>query len=119
MQKLLLKTTVVITLATIGLASCSDSKNAIDEEFIQTAHIINGKVEKGPLVRGSQIDMRTLDKTLVPTGNSYTTTIENNTGEFNYGSLKVNSPYAKLTADGYFFNEVDGSLSNSTTRWRN
>ena len=116
MQKLLLKTTVVITLATIGLASCSDSKNAIDEEFIQTAHIINGKVEKGPLVRGSQIDMRTLDKTLVPTGNSYTTTIENNTGEFNYGSLKVNSPYAKLTADGYFFNEVDGSLSNSTIK---
>lgn len=116
MQKLLLKTTLVIALATIGLTSCSDSKNAIDEEFIQTAHIVNGKVEKGPLVRGSQIDMRTLDKAMVPTGESYTTTIENNTGEFNYGSLKVNSPYAKLTADGYFFNEVNGSLSNSTIK---
>lgn len=106
----------IVTIAAIGLASCSDSKDEIDEEFIQTPHIIKGKVEKGPLVRGSQIDMRTLDKSMVPTGNSYTTTIENNTGDFNYGSLKVNSPYAKLTADGYFFNEVNGGLSNSTIR---
>lgn len=60
--------------------------------------------------------MRTLDKDLVPTGSSYTTTIENNTGDFNFGSLKVNSPYAKLTADGYFFNEVKGELSESTIK---
>lgn len=106
----------IIAIAAIGLVSCSDSKDEIDEEFIQTPHIIKGKVEKGPLVRGSQIDMRTLDKSMVPTGNSYTTTIDNNTGDFNYGSLKVNSPYAKLTADGYFFNEVNGGLSNSTIR---
>ena len=106
----------IVAIAAIGLVSCSDPKDEIDEEFIQTPHIIKGKVEKGPLVRGSQIDMRTLDKSMVPTGNSYTTTIENNTGDFNYGSLKVNSPYAKLTADGYFFNEVNGGLSNSTIR---
>lgn len=116
MQKILYKTSLAVALMSLGLASCSDSKDAIDEEFIQTAHIVNGKVEKGPLVRGSQIDMRTLDKTMVPTGQSYTTTIENNTGDFNYGSLKVNSPYAKLTADGYFFNEVSGALSNSTIK---
>ena len=116
MQKILYKTSLAVALVSLGLASCSDSKDAIDEEFIQTAHIVNGKVEKGPLVRGSQIDMRTLDKTMVPTGQSYTTTIENNTGDFNYGSLKVNSPYAKLTADGYFFNEVSGALSNSTIK---
>lgn len=116
MQQLLAKTAWSIALATFGLVSCSDSKDAIDKEFAQTAHVVNGKVEKGPLVRGSQIDMRTLDKTMVPTGESYTTTIENNTGDFNYGSLKVNSPYAKLTADGYFFNEVTGALSNGTIK---
>lgn len=113
MQKI---TTLVITLATVGITSCSDSKDAIDEQFIQTAHIVNGKVEKGPFVSGSSLDMRTLDKTMVPTGESYTTTIENNTGDFNFGSLKVNSPYAKLTANGYFFNEVKGSLSKSTIK---
>lgn len=106
---------VLICIA-LGLVSCSDSKDELDEKFTQTSHIVCGKVEKGPLVRGSQVDMRTLDKGLVPTGSSYTTTIENNTGDFNFGSLKVNSPYAKLTADGYFFNEVKGELSGSTIK---
>lgn len=99
-----------------AITSCSDSKDEIDDQFAQTAHIVKGKVEKGPLVSGSTVEMRTLDKDMTPTGASYTTTIENNTGDFNYGSLKMNSPYAKLTADGYFFNEVDGDLSNSTIK---
>ena len=104
------------TLCALGFASCSESEDGSGEKFTQTPHIVCGKVEKGPLVRGSQIDMRTLDKDLVPTGSSYTTTIENNTGDFNFGSLKVNSPYAKLTADGYFFNEVKEELSESTIK---
>lgn len=104
------------TLCALGFASCSESEDGSGEKFTQTPHIVCGKVEKGPLVRGSQVDMRTLDKDLVPTGSSYTTTIENNTGDFNFGSLKVNSPYAKLTADGYFFNEVKGELSESTIK---
>lgn len=107
---------IVLICIALGLVSCSDSKDELDEKFTQTSHIVCGKVEKGPLVRGSQVDMRTLDKDLVPTGNSYTTTIENNTGDFNFGSLKVNSPYVKLTADGYFFNEVKGELSGSTIK---
>lgn len=99
-------------LAVVLVISAACTKNP-DDGFTQTSHIISGKVEKGPMVRGSQIDMRTLEKSLVPTGSSYTTTIENNTGDFNFGALKVDSPYAKLTADGYFFNEVRGSLSTS------
>ena len=94
-------------LAVVLVISAACTKNP-DDGFTQTSHIISGKVEKGPMVRGSQIDMRTLDKSLVPTGSSYTTTIENNTGDFNFGALKVDSPYAKLTADGFFFNEVRG-----------
>ena len=103
---------------TLGGVSCSDSKDVSDdpEEITPTSHIVCGKVEKGPLVRGSQVDMRTLDKNRVPPGSSYTTTIENNTGDFNFGSLQVNSPYAKLTADGYFFNEVNGALSGGTIK---
>lgn len=112
------KTTITgfATLCALGFASCSESEDGSGEKFTQTPHIVSGKAEKGPLVRGSQVDMRTLDKDLVPTGSSYTTTIENNTGDFNFGSLKVNSPYAKLTADGYFFNEVKGELSESTIK---
>lgn len=118
MKKALFRNIWIVVVAVVGLASCSESKEATGEKevFVPTVHIVKGKVEKGPLVRGSQIDMRTLDQNMVPTGNSYTTTIENNTGDFNFGSLKVNTPYAKLTADGYFFNEVDGKLSTGTIK---
>lgn len=93
--------------------SCSDSTEDDGGQFVQTKDAVKGKVEKGPLVRGSTVEMRTLDEYLTPTGNSYTARVENNVGDFNYGMLKVSSPYARLTADGYFFNEVDGSLSDS------
>lgn len=118
MKEALFRNIWVAVVAVVGLASCSESKEATGEKevFVPTVHIVKGKVEKGPLVRGSQIDMRTLDQYMVPTGNSYTATIENNTGDFNFGSLKVNTPYAKLTADGYFFNEVDGKLSTGTIK---
>lgn len=106
----------VLAVAAAISAACTKNPDGPDDGFTQTSHIISGKVEKGPMVRGSQIDMRTLDNNLVPTGSSYTTTIENNAGDFNFGALKVDSPYAKLTADGYFFNEVDGSLSSSTIK---
>lgn len=118
MKKALFRNIWVAVVAVVGLASCSESNEATGEKevFVPTVHIVKGKVEKGPMVRGSQIDMRTLDQYMVPTGNSYTATIENNTGDFNFGSLKVNTPYAKLTADGYFFNEVDGKLSTGTIK---
>ncbi len=98
------------------LWSCSDSKDEIDNTFSKEAHLVSGKVEKGPMVQGSSVELRTLDKDMTATGQSYTTTIENNNGDFNYGALKMNSPYAKLTADGYFFNEVSGELSKSTIK---
>lgn len=65
------------------------------------------------MIRGSKVEMRTLQSDMTPTGNSFTATIENNEGDFNYGQLNVSTPYARLTADGYFFNEVTGKLSAS------
>lgn len=110
------KTILACLVALWGLVACSDSKEGLEEPFTPTSMRVSGKVEKGPFVRGSQVEMRTLGNNLVPTGSSYTATIENNTGDFNFGSLEISSPYAKLTADGYFFNEVNGELSNSTIK---
>ena len=73
MNKTLFRNAWVIVVAAVGLASCSESNEATGEKevFVPTVHIVKGKVEKGPLVRGSQIDMRTLDQYMVPTGNSF------------------------------------------------
>ncbi len=103
----------IAALAFFVLASCGDNiGEADDKEFLSSPHIIKGKIEKGPMISGSSVEMRTLDKDLVPTGDSFTASIENDCGDFNYGPLKVGSPYAKLSASGYFFNEVTGELSS-------
>ena len=98
-----------------ALCSCSDDDET-EGDFTPTVFNVMGKVEKGPMIRGSHVDMRTLDEYMTPTGNFYSATIDNNLGDFNYGALKINSPYAQLTADGYFFNEVDGELSEGTIK---
>ncbi len=104
--------------AALIMTACSDDASEAEKisEFAKTPHVVSGKVEKGPMVYGSTVEMRTLDSDLSATGSSYTSSIGNNVGDFDFGSLKISSPYAKLTADGYFFNEVTGKLSVSTIK---
>lgn len=97
------------------LCACSDEKEAAEGSSPSIFHV-TGKVEKGPMIQGSHVEMRTLDEYMVPTGSSYPATIDNNKGDFDYGALKINSQYAQLTADGYFFNEVKGQLSEGTIK---
>ena len=110
-----MRTAILLLTCALAVNACSQHDESYDD-FVPTALIIKGKVEKGPLVRGSVIELRSLDQHLSPNGASYSARIENNTGDFNFGSLKINSPYAKLTADGYFFNEVAGALSAGTIK---
>lgn len=103
------------TVFVLALSSCSDNDET-EDSFTPKVFNVMGKVEKGPMIRGSHVNMRTLDEYMTPTGNFYSATIDNNLGDFNYGALKINSPYAQLTADGYFFNEIDGELSEGTIK---
>lgn len=45
----------VLICVAVGLASCSDSKEELDEKFTQTSHIVCGKVEKGLLLEGRKL----------------------------------------------------------------
>ena len=103
------------TVFVLALSSCSDNDET-EDSFTPKVFNVMGRVEKGPMIRGSHVDMRTLDEYMTPTGSFYSATIDNNLGDFNYGALKINSPYAQLTADGYFFNEIDGELSEGTIK---
>lgn len=112
MRKILKLMSVLLAAVVCG---CSDSDfhgNGNDPVKTVTKSI-RGTVEKGPMVRGTQIDMRTLDVGLNPNGRSYTALIEDNAGTFDFGTLNLETQYAKLTADGYFYNEVSGRLSDS------
>lgn len=74
---------------------------------------LTGAVEKGPFVKGSQVSIVELTQDLNPTGRIFKTEILNDLGHFEISDLELISPYVQVLVDGFYFNEVTGSLSNS------
>ncbi len=108
-----------ITALFVGIVSCDDEKVLESEEkFKPTDYTVKGKVEKGPFVSGSTINMQPMDAKLIPTGSTFSSTISDNAGNFAFNTATLETPYAQLTANGYFFNEVTGQLSNGTLSLR-
>lgn len=101
----------VITFFLFFIISCTD------KEEIGKLIEVEGKVEKGPFTQGSTVTMQELDANLALTGNSFQTDIRSNEGDFKFEtSLEFQSQFAQIACDGYFFNEIEGDLSNSQIR---
>ena len=94
-------------------SSSSEDTSSSEETNTSTAVTLSGKVQKGPYVQGTEITVRELDSTMTPTGNTFTGTIDDNTGSFSIKGTLTNK-IVELSAVGYYFNEVSGSLSNAT-----
>ena len=90
----------------------TDNTTSSDNTSVATAQDVrlNGYIQKGPFVQGTEITVRELDQRLVPTGRTFTGTIEDNTGSFIIKG-RMWRPFVELSADGFYFNEVSGSLS--------
>ena len=73
-------------------------------------YFISGSVQKGPFVLGSTINIQSLNNKLNPTGRSYITSTNDDAGNFDLGS-NLSSKYAEILATGYYFDEVEGKLS--------
>ena len=99
------------------LSSCSKD-NSLEDDFQPATYNVLGKVEKGPFVSGSTITIQPMDGSLQVLGSLYSATIQDNLGNFSFGSKLFEAPYAELTANGYFFNEVSGELSKGTLNLR-
>lgn len=100
-----------------SLSSCSDD-NDMENDFEPKTYNVLGKVEKGPFVSGSTITIQPMDGNLQVLGSLYSATIQDDLGNFSFGSKLFEAPYAELTANGYFFNEVEGELSSGTLSLR-
>ena len=64
-----------------GDTSSSDNSTPITDST-STAVTLSGKVQKGPYVQGTEITVRELDSSMTPTGNTFTGSIDDNTGSF-------------------------------------
>ena len=96
------------------MSSCTEK----DEPFEPQTYDIQGKVEKGPFISGSEISIQPMNSELQVTGSLFNTAITDDLGNFALGSKEFSSPYAEFIANGYFFNEVKGELSNGTLTLR-
>jgi len=95
--------------------SSSDSSSSEDTDTSTSSAVtVSGKVQKGPYVQGTEITVRELDSSMTPTGNTFTGTIDDNTGSFSIKGTLTYKIVELSAAVGYYFNEVSGSLSNAT-----
>ena len=103
----------IVATAAIPFSACSEDED-LGQEYKPTTISVSGKVEKGPFISGSSISIQPMDSKLQILGSMYSSTIQDNIGNFSFGSKLFEAPFAELTANGYFFNEVYGTLSNGT-----
>ena len=95
------------------MLSCSaKDENSSSSGSGTSSNTVSGYVQKGPFIQGTVITVWELDSSLVQTGRTFIGTIDDNTGTFNARGYVV-SPYVELSAVGYYFNEVSGSLSTA------
>jgi len=101
---------LTLLLSVSFLIGCSDDDNKVTS--VQKTKL-DGVVEKGPFVNGSMVTLYELDENLAQTGKSFSATTDNE-GRFEISSsMAFVSPYIKVTVTGFYYNEVNGQLSQA------
>lgn len=83
-----------------------------DDDGFTNKYVINGFVQKGPFIQGSEVRIQELTSDLIANGNSYFTETNDDFGSFNSNS-EIPEGYIDIATTGFYFNEVEGKLSNS------
>jgi len=71
---------------------------------------LDGRAEKGPLILGSTVTVSVLGADALPTGETYVGMIDDDVGSF---SLELPAGLLGLLAEGYYFDEIEGELSEA------
>ena len=94
------KSFIIFLSMTVALVFNSCSENGIEEggKYQPKDYSVKGKVEKGPFVSGSTINLQPMDEKLQPIGSTFSTTITDHLGNFTFGTKTLDAPFAQLTA---------------------
>jgi len=84
-----------------------------EDPKIITIDKITGSVQKGPFINGTTILMSELNSSLKQTGNVFTSQINDNGGNFEISDISLSAVYVEFSANGYYFDEVFGNISQS------
>ena len=83
------------------------------QEIQEKDYNIIGKVEKGPFISGTSVTIDILNADLRSSGKSLSCETTDNAGTFSFDYKEIDERFVELKANGYFFNEVKNSVSNS------
>lgn len=98
---------ILLVLLNCTLFSCTDDNGL---KPVKLPDNIDGYVQKGPFSTGSQITIQELDDKLSPNGKIFQTSTNDDFGSFELNT-EFTSKYIEVIASGFYFNEVNGSLS--------
>lgn len=85
-------------------------------EEVVSLEKLNGVSQKGPFINGSTVTLFELDgsRSLVQTGRTFGGEIITDDGRFSVNNVSLKSSYVRLTANGFYRNEVSGKNSTSS-----
>ncbi len=72
---------------------------------------VSGYAQKGQFSSGSQVTIFGLNENLEPNGDSWPSNIKDASGAFSL-SVEEGAPYMEVRAQGYYFDEVNGGISD-------
>lgn len=112
MKKYILSSFAIFALVACGGNLNPDNGGDNNEPSNPVICKVSGVAQKGQLAKGSQVTAFALDENLVATGESFPANTSDDLGSFSV-SGKTASPYLELRAEGYYFNEVSGSMTDA------
>lgn len=111
MKKLLILLATFAMLCAVGCEEQgSDGVNPNDDHA--SSYKVNGSVQKGPFVQGSEIVIQPLDNKFSQTGDSYITKTNDDAGNFSLNH-SINRKFVEIFASGYYYDETIGKISSS------
>lgn len=103
-----MKKTLFLLALTIALVSCEKLNR-----HERSADIISGSAQKGYLVEGSNVIAIAYGSDMLPTGETFNATITGSLGNFSINVGEANADYFVLKAEGNYFDEVTGTVTDS------
>ena len=107
-----MKNYLILSLITLAcfLFSCKDDPQPQPVEESKEFDI-TGTAQKGPFVNGSSVTIYELTTDFKPTGRTFQVNTDAK-GHFELSGVELSSNYVQIVADGFYYNEVSGELSD-------
>ncbi|MDH4480417.1 MAG: hypothetical protein QE283_11120 [Rhodoferax sp.] len=97
------------------LAACGGGDGGVVSKTINGYTVDGGVAQKGALLKGSHVWIDELNPfTYAPTGFTYDLLTKDNQGRFDSSTINFTRPQIQTFAEGYYFNEITGTLANDS-----